>query len=303
MRFFKVDLSISTNRAKSMGINQSKPTNETEESMRGYNKRPATHIGAIHQHQGSLRSGRPPLESSERRLDNSTTISTNLPICQDIADDIVSKSTESTEGSPECVDAADIPTAQPLGRPVVWFQRRPPVTSIPATRGRGSMGHFPIHPSPSADDAGPQIDLDRISLKRKSSSLPLKCPPRNRKNPSNFTKHLPDSAQQNQTSSSFNDQDEDNDHLQHLYDMRTWDMYLRITEARRKQTNNNNDVYQKDHVPQNQHPPMQNNAALPPSHIEPLGYRQFSNIEDVEPIPIEIGGSMSGHVMIFGDLE
>ncbi|KAL7581029.1 hypothetical protein ACA910_005835 [Epithemia clementina (nom. ined.)] len=287
-----------------MGINLSKAAHEPEKPMLGRQVIADMHVGALHQLPGNFRLAKP-LETSERRQRISATKSVNLPFGHhDDADDIVSKSTESTDGSPDFEIAADTAVAMAMSRPGTWFHR--PSGAPITNKNKATRSHIPCHyddPLPSADDVDPHIAARR-SLKRKSSSLPLKCPPRNRKNRSKSTRLPPDSSQlQHHASSSFTDNEDENDHLQHLYDMRTWDMYLRITEARRKQ--NLNHAYDK-HGHQYSHPtinpPGSNSNMLPPSHIEPPGYGHNPITDDIDPIPLEVG-SMSGHVMIFGDLE
>ena len=278
-----------------MGINNSKPPQEADAAMLSHTRRPEAQGGSLLHHSGNLRLGKTPFEALDRRLSISATKSTNLPDGSEFADDILSKSTESTEGSPELPHepiAADAPAVMSLARPATWFHQRPT-----SSRNQQIPNRYD-DPLPPAGNSNHQHQQSRESgrrLKTQSCSVPLKCPARKHRS----TQLSPD-ASHHPNHSSFNDhQEEDNDHLQHLYDMRTWDMYLRITEARRKQNVQSHSA----HYPPSSMIPMQKSTALPPSHIEPSGYGHFSSTEDMDPIPIEVGGSLSGHVMIFGDLE
>ncbi len=85
--------------------------------------------------------------------------------------------------------------------------------------------YYEQHPSrnmPIIESLPPPIHEVKKRL-RGSSSLPVRCPSRRRPPPST-----------NDTLSSFSE-DDDAEYLSKIYDLRTWNMYKLITEARRKQ--------------------------------------------------------------------
>jgi hypothetical protein len=105
----------------------------------------------------------------------------------------------------------------------------------------------------------------------------------------------------------------ESDHLQHLYDMQTWDMYTRITEARSKRATNVTTTIshrpgpgQNGHHAKHQQQDTAETASisLPPSQIDD-GYLsrgiEDTNMDGPGMTPNEVGSY--NQVMIFGDLE
>lgn len=132
----------------------------------------------------------------------------------EVMDEIQSKGTESTKGSP---DLMSLPRAQPPKRTtnngaglLGWF-RRPTAASQPSRRR---------HEQEPRTKPPQQIVL-RSSQQDSSTHVPTRSRPIPRKRSSS------DYA-------SFEEEDIEN--LKRIYDMRTWDMYLRITEARARRS-------------------------------------------------------------------
>lgn len=254
----------------------------------------------------------------------------NLPVGK-VSDDILSKSTESTTGSPEMVEFSGFGIRK-------ICEELPPVSSSasPGTPSdnRGPCGNSTapwfhrqpalISPMVSRDDSAPEVDSlpPAVSVrqdvdKRKKScsgpigrtgnSLPVKCPRKNSRR--GFAYGSPTRS----SSQDFPDHDEvDNEHLQQMYDLRTWDMYIRITEARKASNykTSNSAANTSDCTPtraEEHFPPVPQDAAvddeglpLPPSQ---LAYGYFATPED--PASTAGKGQIEGgsaHEMIF-DLE
>ena len=134
-------------------------------------------------------------------------------------------------------------------------QRTPPIPSRinrqSCRSGSRSVPNFPKDPSGLQSDGMGSSPIPNLPLQRRDSdpgapderrqSVPVKCPPR----------------QTNRTSgpgtSSSPTEIEDSNYLMRVYDTRTWEMYRRITEARKNSqysyASNNDAKAHLDHAP------------------------------------------------------
>ena len=129
-------------------------------------------------------------------------------------------------------------------------------------------------------------------------SRPVKCPPRRRRDPVDINDPTTANKVDVDVEEDHDDTDHDVQYLKRLYEMRTWDMYVRITEARKKQQpfRSTSNAPHRSHVP-----------AVPVMMDETLGQWQQDASEDVPPLTYTTatGEDVSDHEeMIFScDLE
>jgi len=270
----------------------------------------------------SFRSAKTSSDAANQRLGR-VEKSRNLPIVKGFADDVLSKTTESTQGSPGFTDALNSIAVRAMdsrsdesvkrlqsavggrgsstARSGTWFHRQKV----------SSVAKKPVSVTPDDDSLPSAIDIRRNQKKptshnirrAPSSSMPMKCPP------SKSSRKSRQQSPQPYPSSHTIVDEEESDHLRNMYDMRTWDMYIRITEARKQRASISDPNLSQIPAEQNgsHFIPQQNFAdhdglPLPPSQLD-YGYFSGAADEMDSPglIPIEVGGS--GHEMIFGDLE
>jgi len=206
-------------------------------------------------------------------------------ITSDSTDDILSKSTESTRGSPE-IDF--FYPSRPFG-PSSSRRNQDSKLAIPGSittslsrvgwfRPRSSSGRPKSSKNTSQDESVPPsvLVINQMVPRRRQNqrTLPVKCPRK--------------SQHHHRTSSSA--EEEDIEQLKHMYDMRTWDMYTRITQARenrRTTTHNNN-----NHIPH-----ATTTTATPNDCVYDHFYFPTDSSEEAT------GTFMTDHEMIFGDLD
>jgi hypothetical protein len=126
--------------------------------------------------------------------------------------------------------------------------------------------------------------IKQMSPEKGAATYPIKIPPRRGK-----TRSLPLPA------GSPDEEDIANEHLRKLYDTRTWDMYMRITEARKNQRHHTNTV----HI---QHASYVNASAHGNGHFLcslPDGSTGMMPQDSSQ----QYSGDLPDHEMIFGDLE
>mmetsp|Transcript_22972 Transcript_22972/g.63941 ORF Transcript_22972/g.63941 Transcript_22972/m.63941 type:complete len:330 (+) Transcript_22972:164-1153(+) len=232
-------------------------------------------------------------------------ISSGLAILRGHYDDVLSKGTDSTQNSPEPIE--------PAMATRVRAQINQRETS-PHARGIGSSsstrGGIWYHVGGISADGPeePKLAQHKIHVKiskptsRRGVSAPLPV----NKDRKQSSLEIPHEKMQSHLPSSHALMDqEDNDHLQTMYDMRTWDMYIRITEARKQRATScpGPTTTASDSPDADEQQDMADSSylPLPPSQIE---YGYFSRADDMDSpalVPVEVGGS--GHEMFFGDLE
>jgi len=163
--------------------------------------------------------------------------------------------------------------------------------------GRFPTWHGSARPDGSSRKSGlPRSYEDNTGIsERRPKTAPVKCPSRKQVHP--FTSsHTPPPADH-----SGSPQDQDLERLQQDYDLRTWDMFIRITQARKqKQANEASNVdtqkmepvYNRNHQPIGMHDC--GNTLLQQGHQPPSIWLEN---------PPDTDGADQSHEMIFGDLD